>query len=356
MKITETVARITWNDAGWTRPTGPRGKSGSGTTYEKLVGYGHEEWLFDLKRILKGMHYGFVEGVARCRESLKGQPVRIHLFTINAATHERLWLGHLDCTLLMPEESIWSLSEYRKRGWTKEMLKELSDVLDEPKRQRKALANLRETFDSHPEFFANVKFKPEDIHLLADPVPVSKGDRAVPSARYSLMAFQGVPKLLSKDLGSKGLEFKAGHIEIVAPEGKWVSGGRQSIVARHASLQTMLFKALVEESGKGRVGTEQPLPCGDRIDVVVSRKDGACDLYELKDGSNVRMAIREALSQLLDYQFSSKRKIRQLVIVTPLPLSSDSKLWLSHLKTNYGIPVCYRQINPENGRLLNAEP
>lgn len=40
------VARIVWNTEGWRKPSGLKGKAG-GATYERTVGFGHDEWLLD---------------------------------------------------------------------------------------------------------------------------------------------------------------------------------------------------------------------------------------------------------------------------------------------------------------------
>ena len=43
--IIDSIARVVYNTKGWTEPSGPDGKSLSRDTYERQLGYGHEEWL-----------------------------------------------------------------------------------------------------------------------------------------------------------------------------------------------------------------------------------------------------------------------------------------------------------------------
>ena len=39
----EKIARICWNTHDWKRPSGSEGKSQSDGSYEKKIGFGHEE-------------------------------------------------------------------------------------------------------------------------------------------------------------------------------------------------------------------------------------------------------------------------------------------------------------------------
>ena len=59
----EKIARICWNTHDWKRPSGSEGKSLSDGSYEKKIGFGHEEWILDDSRIYEpnGYHYGFLQ-------------------------------------------------------------------------------------------------------------------------------------------------------------------------------------------------------------------------------------------------------------------------------------------------------
>ena len=78
----EKIARICWNTNNWHRPSGSEGKSKTKQSYEKKQGFGHEEWLFDERMILKdGYLYGYLQALLepKCH---KGKVYDIHLFTI----------------------------------------------------------------------------------------------------------------------------------------------------------------------------------------------------------------------------------------------------------------------------------
>jgi len=63
--IEKRVARLAWNDFGWVMPSGPFGKSEHKDSHEAKHGYGHEEWLFDTSKLIKGFHYGFLEPIRK---------------------------------------------------------------------------------------------------------------------------------------------------------------------------------------------------------------------------------------------------------------------------------------------------
>lgn len=75
---------------------------------------------------------------------------------------------------------------------------------------------------------------------------------------------------------------------------------RSHISKRHPVIQKALYDYLVKEYGKENVGTENLTPIGTEIDIVAKHGD-EYDLYEIKTISDIRLCIRESLSQLLEY-------------------------------------------------------
>lgn len=63
-------ARICWNEFSWQYPSGEAGKSSFRGAYERMYGYGNEEWLFDFSKLIDGCHYGFLEPVRQSKEDL----------------------------------------------------------------------------------------------------------------------------------------------------------------------------------------------------------------------------------------------------------------------------------------------
>ena len=60
----EKIARNLLEYQHWHRPSGSEGKSKTKQSYEKEQGFGHEEWLFDERMILKdGYLYGYLQAL-----------------------------------------------------------------------------------------------------------------------------------------------------------------------------------------------------------------------------------------------------------------------------------------------------
>ena len=73
------------------------------------------------------------------------------------------------------------------------------------------------------------------------------------------------------------------------------------------------------------------------------------DLYEIKTISDIRLCIRESLSQLLEYGlYHTDIKVRNYYIVGSIVLTDDAQKYLNALRKKYHIPVNYIQVDTEN--------
>ena len=68
-------------------------------------------------------------------------------------------------------------------------------------------------------------------------------------------------------------------------------------------MQTSIFHQLAKEFGKSNVGTEVGTADGSGIDLVVRLKGGSFVFYEIKTSYSVRLNIRQAIGQLLEYAY-----------------------------------------------------
>ena len=110
------ITRLCFNTANWTEPTGPEGKSAEG--HEGEFGYGHEEWLFDLSRLIDGHHYGFIEGFRNKTASYEGQRMNLRFYTIDGRDKRRYWAGRItDLEVIGAEEAEAIREEYERLGW-----------------------------------------------------------------------------------------------------------------------------------------------------------------------------------------------------------------------------------------------
>ena len=118
-----------------------------------------------------------------------------------------------------------------------------------------------------------------------------------------------------------------------------------SMSFRHRQLQDALKVALELEGAQ--VSVEQRDGKGGFIDVVACR-DGDYEFYEIKTSSTVRLALREAIGQLLEYAYwppSVCPSPKRLVVVAEHPLDATDLGYLNILSRRVGLDIEYRQVN-----------
>lgn len=320
------IVRICWNTNGWIFPSGQIGKSRYKKSYEFEHGFGHEEWLFDIAKTIDGYHYGHIQAVASYKENL---PFDISLFTINGKTKQRYWVGEiLDVEPVFNKEAKIILSEYKKKGWYAEMQEQLRDYIKK----------------IPTEFAFNLRYKPENLRKFDILKPVDRSDPNVKANRYNkLYNLKTIFKLEDHFIFQSG--FRTEDSEVYANGG---SSHRSHISKRHPFIQKVLYDYLVKEYGKDNVGTENLTPIGTEIDIVTKHGD-EYDLYEIKTTSDIRLCIREALSQLLEYGlYHTDIKVRNYYIVGSIVLTDDAQNYLNALRKKYHIPVNYIQVDADN--------
>ena len=320
------IVRICWNTNGWIFPSGQIGKSRNKDSYEFKHGFGHEEWLFDIAKTIYGYHYGHIQAVASYKENL---PFDISLFTINGKTKQRYLVGEiLDVEPVFNKEAKIIHSEYKKKGWYAEMREQLREY----------------TYKIPNKFAFNLRYKPGNLRKFDVLKPVDKSDPNVKANYYSsLYNLKTIFKLEDHFIFQSG--FRTEESEVDANGG---SSHRSHISKRHPVIQKILYDYLVKEYGKDNVGTENLTPIGTEVDIVTKHGD-EYDLYEIKTTSDIRLCIREALSQLLEYGlYHTDIKVRNYYIVGSIGLTDDAQNYLNALRKNYHIPVNYIKVDADN--------
>lgn len=123
------------------------------------------------------------------------------------------------------------------------------------------------------------------------------------------------------------------------------------VALRHNELQLQLYKQLCEENGADLVGTEFGVESGGRVDAVVFREKDLT-FYEIKVAPSARSAIREALGQILEYSYwPEAERARELVIVGEAVPTMETIAYLNNIRRRSGLPISYRQLNTESGKL-----
>lgn len=338
----EKIARICWNSEAWQEPSGVAGKSKNPKAYERVNGYGHEEWLLDMTKVIDGYHYAYVQAVGSHRNTYLGDTYDISFYSINSDTKRHWWLGTIRNVLIVgPLESKRIFGIYKKNGWYDEMISQLKSVGANVKAFKRFTT---------PETFAVIKFKLEDLELLDEPLEFAHDDPAVTSNYYNLKDKKLSPKLM----GMGKFVFKHGHnAKIGKAKGRSRYRRDQSdgIDLYHNRIQTELFKYLTSLYGNN-VGTENPTGKGTFIDAVV-RHGTQYSFYEIKTSYPVRQCVRDALGQLLEYAyFGNSIPIKELVIVSPHKTTHDVTMYLENLREKYSLPIVYRQFDMDSSTLL----
>ena len=123
------------------------------------------------------------------------------------------------------------------------------------------------------------------------------------------------------------------------------SAGVSEVSLRHGAIQDVLKRELEQESAI--VSTENPDGKGGFIDLVVQR-DGEYEFYEIKTDSSARLAIRNAIGQLLEYAYwPTPARPKRLFVVSEQALDAEADSYLRTLEQEIGLQIGYRQVNVE---------
>lgn len=91
------------------------------------------------------------------------------------------------------------------------------------------------------------------------------------------------------------------------------------------------------------------------VDIQATDSQGNKIFFELKTTGTVKLAIRQALGQLLEYNhYPNKNNADKLIIVTELEITRQDMQYLTGMRSRYNIPVYYRQFDM-NKKTLSEE-
>lgn len=330
------LARVAYNTADWICPSGKYGKSTQQTTHEARFGYGYEEWLLDFSKRIDGYHYGFLEPL---RENIyQGKTYDIWLYTINSVTKERFWVGHIrNVEVLMPGqiETAWDI--YDQRGWLDQMRQQINDLY----------ADQYDFSDYVGNAIFNVRFKPEEASIYPELIK-AKDEAFADLKNYVLYKAQNV--ILPEVVQDESFTFVAGeHRTGNNPESSPATYDRQpktiQLARQHRDLSHKVYNCLVKRYGAENVGTEISTPYNTAIDIV--RRDGEdYYFYEIKTYPSLKLCIREALGQLIEYSYWPDQQLAKgLIIVTPHPATEHVNEYMVNLSNALKIPISYQQFD-----------
>lgn len=333
----EKIARICWNTHDWKRPSGSEGKSQADQAYEKIVGFGHEEWLLDDSKIMSDdYHYAFLQPINTKSKKHVGQVYDIHLFTFNPM-HLKEYVGYIkNVECISPEQAQAAYKYYKKCGWLREMKKDVIYVGGQV------------TDMNSDGLMFNIRFKFSDADIQYSNRPmIAESDPNTQGLYYKLMDKKG-DFIFEKD--------EEGNVRTLNTDSFWRTNrlGEILIDPRHKKLQNAVAAILKKDYVHLYLEKELPDSYGQRIDMKGQHiETDEWHYFEFKTYSAKR-SIREALGQILEYaHYPSKKRAQKMYIIGPEKPDEKDEQYMRQLREIYHIPIWFRWYSFEENKLYN---
>jgi hypothetical protein len=296
-------------------------------------GFGDEEWNFQVDDNVEGYVYGFLNyrpSAKVIRES--GDHFRIVFWTLHPDRRQKFIVGCYENAVLATDADLKAVGHrFEKMGIYERRAKELSDIPGlTAARARKHVHNM----------LRNLRFKVrvEDVHVLNGFLPL--GNR-VGGKRVSLH-FKN-PTILDGSLdlpavaslsSAAAKKLPGGHTTPLAEDGyiRESPAHLKVIIPKHNRLSNSFAKCL---KARGYKSVKQEIGF---VDIEFIDGDDLCRA-ELKTcyGTTTTKAIREALGQLLEYNYYGDREpaARWVIVLDRAPSDAD----LAFLRALVKIPL-----------------
>lgn len=344
--VEKRIARLCWNSNGWVMPSGWDGKTSNSETHEGKYGYGHEEWLNDISKLIDGYHYAFLEPIRKQQQAYTNKSYHVWLYSIRTNPKKRYWIGEIDnVEVIDSKEADRVKKKYIKNGWLNIMSKQLKA------NGLKGLSNFKGV-----DLF-NVRFKPNDLRINDSYIELDANHAINRYQRYTFAAFND-----ELNIGVHQSDDFNFDDDIVPVSNKF-TGVKTSSYHRepslieveylHEQISQKLTINLKKSYGASNVKREMRAGYGNnRIDIVVKTKEG-CNFYEIKSYLNARTSIREAIGQLLEYaHWGGKSKANKLIVVTQRTKELVGvQNYMKHLRNLYKVPIYYQYYELEDNTL-----
>jgi len=120
---------------------------------------------------------------------------------------------------------------------------------------------------------------------------------------------------------------------------------------RHNQIQGRVALLLVQKYGKDTAGTENHTGFGTNIDIVV-KKNFELIFYEIKTSDSIRLCLREAIGQLLEYAYwSEKTKPTKLIVISENQITVEAQKYLQKLRNDFGLNLYYQHFDFDENTL-----
>ena len=135
------------------------------------------------------------------------------------------------------------------------------------------------------------------------------------------------------------IQKKTGDIEAIKAD-------EYTMTLKHNNLSNEMVKFL-KRKGYTNVVTDREF-----VDIQAIDPQGKKIYFELKTADTVKLSIRQALGQLLEYNhYPNKNNADKLIIVTSLEITQQDMQYLIGMRSRYNIPVYYQQFDMDKKSL-----
>jgi hypothetical protein len=338
----EKMARICWNSNNWRKPSGKSGKSTDISSYEYTYGFGHEEWLFNLDKIIDGYHYGAIQPIGKHQDMYTGRHFKVLLYTYKADAKDWYWVGWLnDVEVISRDEAEKIYNEYKKCGWLEEMKKELLEVN----------ANASE-LNAFSNFVFNIKFSPNTIIPFSNGLQLFESNQRISHNRYTLLNFDSnILSLVNQNIEIIGNKNHIEHKETITKSFKEYS---KEYEFTHGLIQDSFFNYLKQNFPNEKICKEaQITKLNLSIDIYQEKTSGNNIIYEIKTYVDLQYSIRIALGQLLEYGYYPNRTILyKLVVVSNKIITDDVKQYIENLMKLFNLNLGVINYDHISGKII----
>lgn len=342
--------RVCWNTNGWTVPSGRKGKSNSPESFENLMGFGFEEWLFNENMNYNDYQYGFLQGINQDNPS--EEILDLDLFAIERTGNASIphWVASLKNVQILKKDEIKKIVNKL----------EVKKIFESTFKELNIDPEIEEKIQSYTDSdFLNIRFKLSDANFPTDKNKTEIDLDLNRFSRYKLYKGSLWDQLSSTyerdiqdeyDLGEVSFKRSKNRKSIVQR-----SAGSFEMHRKHDDISEKLEAYLNSIKEKGELITsESGRKDGRAIDMVYVKNNNEALLYEIKTYPHLRNTIREGLGQLLEYAFWDHPydNYKLKLIIVGMDQADDVTIeYLKYLRNRFQLPIHYQQFDLKKGKL-----
>jgi len=317
------MQRICWNTKEWQKPS----NSSKENAYPRESGFGVEEWNFQLDDSWNGFIFPYMYSIPS-EKKLKEHNGKfdVGFFTRHDNTKQWLFIGiHRNVQLIESDEYPKIRKHFKNTGIFERRANEISSVANGFSK-KSALEEIKNGFSSLPESMFKLKSPIENIKLLPQPILIEKPS----NHRFKTFSYvDEFPVNLKKLYPQKRSTLTEDGYYRESPEKLKI------IIPKHNQLSNS-FCAWLQT--KNIEATQEQ----NYVDVLFNHdvKSYIAELKIVYGGVGITKSIREALGQLLEYNYYPNRTCNQqwMIILDQKPTVNDLS-YIDNLIKNLELPL-----------------